>query len=302
MTSFPSVTDLYSTLTSLDPVPTPRVLYFGVDSVLDSRVRISMFPESPKIFYKDTSNVLLNPLLPTNGVVFPFQPTVDISFGANYQEQKVIHNNFTFNSYQNSDFKSMTLTGSFPTRTQTEGQYVIAALQFLRCLTMMFTGNDEGYGGVHAGSPPLIVRLSGMGFGGLDYIPVVVTEVKNSYSDNVDYVTIQPAGLNGEITKLPSIMDITVSVTPIFSRAFSSAFSLQAFAKGFLNGRLMGPVIPPRNPSATPISTTSSPSLDDASIPLESGPAYPTYPITDTVPTPPFNNGTLNQLSGLQDA
>jgi len=119
----------------------PTVTYSG-NSLNDKRVRISMFPNSPKIFYNDPKNNLLNILAATGGLVFPFQPKVDISYSANYDSTEVVHSNFAFKSYKNSEMKAIDLSCNFPVRTPYEGQYVIAAIHFLRCLTMMFTGND----------------------------------------------------------------------------------------------------------------------------------------------------------------
>ena len=217
-------------------------------AINDKRVRISMMPNSPAIFYKDSQNKLLyNYLGATNGVLFPFQPKVDISFSASYQSQKVSQSNFAFWSYENSELKPFEISCDFPVRNPFEGQYVIAAMTFLRSLTFMFTGQDSLQAGLPslAGSPPMIVSLNGMGFGGLDNIPIVVTNVTTSYPDNVDFVSITMPGvdsLSNEIMKLPSLMSISVSCTPVFSRDFASQFSTYAFSYGAQ--RLQGPVVP----------------------------------------------------------
>jgi hypothetical protein len=237
----PSTSRLSSLNLSASSTPTPTVTLSG-EPLNDKRVRISMLPNSPAIFYTDPNNTLLySYLTATNGVLFPFQPKVDISFSANYQPQKVIQSNFMFYSYENSEIKAIDLTCDFPVRNPYEGAYVIAAITFLRALTLMFTGNDTEYG--LAGSPPLIVRLLGMGFGGLDYIPIAVTNVATSYPDNVDYVTIPIPGLNNELTKVPTMTTITINCIPMFSRAFASQFSTIDFSTGIQ--RLLGPY-PPR--------------------------------------------------------
>ena len=228
--------------------PTPIVTLAGAP-LNDKRVRITMLPGSPAIFYKDANNTLLyNYLGATNGVLFPFQPKVDISFSASYQAQKVVQSNFTFYSYENSELKPFDLTCDFPVRNPFEGQYVIAAMTFLRSLTMMFTGSDNnvlGNGPNLGGSPPMVVSVQGMGYGGLDYIPVVITNVTTSYRDDVDYVTITMPGvatLANETMKLPTLMTISVSCTPMFSREFASQFSAINFSYGAQ--RLLGPTIP----------------------------------------------------------
>jgi hypothetical protein len=258
----PSVSNQFNTQASLDPsssrlsslnlppmsASTPVVTLAGAQ-LNDKRVRISMLPNSPSIFYKDRNNKLLhNYLFSTNGVIFPFQPKVDISFSASYQPQKVTQSNFAFYSYENSEIKPFELSCDFPVRNPFEGQYVIASLMFLRSLTMMFTGQDTNIssnGHNLAGSPPLIVSLNGMGFGGLDNIPIVISNVTTSYPDNVDYVSITMSGvtnLANEIMKVPTMMSISVSCIPMFSRYFASQFSALYFSSGAQ--RLLGPDIP----------------------------------------------------------
>jgi hypothetical protein len=219
----------------------PTVTSNGM-SLNDKRVRLSMMPNSPEIFYRDSNNTLLSILSSTNGVLFPFQPTVTISYSANYDHQEVTHSNFVYHAYKNSEIKAIDLTCDFPVRTPYEGQYVIAAEHFLRSLTLMFTGMDTnvGSGGIDlSGAPPMVVNLSGMGFGGLDDIPVAITNVTTTYPDNVDYVTISIPGLKNELAKVPTQMTITISAIPMFSRSYASAFGVEDFSNG--TTRLLGP-------------------------------------------------------------
>jgi len=268
----------------------PTVTCSGV-SIIDKRVRISMMPGSPAIFYKDKSNTLLAPLALTSGVLFPYQPTVPISFSASYQDQKVTHSDFTFHSYENSELKPIDLSCDFPVRTPTEGIYVFAALHFLRCLTFMFTGTD---GPPYAGSPPLVVSLSGMGFGGLDNIPIVVTNVTTTYPDNIDYVSVAIPGLNGEIAKIPTLMTIAISVTPMFSRAFASTFGTLNFSKGLANARLLGP-----NPtSSIPAGSTTSTTASSTSATNSTGSPISTTSIGATSNNPSFSQSPSANFPG----
>lgn len=264
----------------------PTVTYSG-NTLKDTRVKISMMPNSPKIFYNDINNPLLNILSKTGGVVFPFQPKVDISYTANYDSQEVIHSNFVFKSYKNSEIKAIDLSCNFPVRTPFEGQYVIAAVHFLRCLTMMFTGNDTTDIYNLAGSPPLVVSLSGMGFGGLDNIPVVVTNVTSSYPDNVDFLTVSLPGLNdGELVKVPSQMVVSVSLQPMFSRAYASAFGLKDFSYG--KTRLLGP-----NPKFNTSGTVDAGNTDSYGTSLDNTDTTDTNSALTETPTITSNNSTV---------
>lgn len=238
-------------------VTTPVVTYNGLPTT-DQRVRISLPPGSPSIFYKDSTNALLAILQNTNGVLFPVQPSSTINFSANYQQMAVTHSNFAYYGYQNSELKPIDVSCIFPVRSPYDGWYVLAAMTFLRALTFMFTGNDGNY----AGAPPIVARLSGMGFGGFDNIPIIITNVQTSYPDNVDYVTVSvPTVLGGglEYAKVPTEVTITVSCQPVFSRAFASQFSTLGFASAA--DRLLGPQTPSFNTTVN-VTTTAPPAIE----------------------------------------
>ncbi len=238
ITTLPSSTNSISP--NLFPISTPFVSLAQLNT--DKRVRINL-PPGNKMLYKDpnvnTNNPLLSILANTDGVVFPFQPSIQIGYSAAYQSQEVIHSNFAYYTYQNSKMDPITISGEFIVRTPYEGLYVLAATHFLRTLTLMFTGNDAP----NAGAPPLVVRLNGMGFVGLDNIPVVITNVSTTFPDNVDYVTINfpKPGNIAESVKVPTSMTISVTTQPVFSRDFAANFSTGKFAN--ITARLLGPYL-----------------------------------------------------------
>jgi hypothetical protein len=203
----------------------------------DLRVRISMPVDSPYILYRDTSNRLLAPLFATSGFIFPIQPQIAIAHGAEYQSLNPVHSNFTFYSYTNSSMKPISLTGEFLIRTQTDAKYVMAGIHFLRSLTKSFTGLD----GTLAGAPPMVARLTGMGFSGFDNIPVVITDVNVQYPDSVDYITVVDIiGKQAvELYKMPISFTIVVTMNPVFSRAFiSNLFGVKKYSNA--ECRLLG--------------------------------------------------------------
>ena len=252
---------------------TPSVTFSGLP-ISDKRVRISPLPKSTSISFVN----LLAPLAATNGVLFPYQPKIDISYSANYQSQKVAQSNFTFYNYEHSELKPITISCDFPVRNQLEGQYVIAAITYLRSLTMMFTGND----GQFAGSPPQLVSLIGMGFGGLDSIPVAITDVTTSYPDSVDFVSIQLPDPINEFTKVPTLLNISVSCQPMFSRTFASSFSTRNFALGAQ--RLLGPNYV--QPSTT---NSSSPVVENDVSATITNVDVATSQLSDTITSTPLN-------------
>lgn len=205
----------------------------------DLRIRISMAPDAPDIFYKDQDNWLLQPLSKTSGFLFPLQPAITLNHSAEYQSVKPTHSNFPYHYYTNSEIQQISLTGEFPIRTTEDARYVNAGIHFLRSCTRMFNSQDSKFN--LAGSPPLVVRLQGLGFSGFDNVPVVINSVAVNYVDSVDYITFKPFN-NAETAKLPSLVTIQINMTPIFSRDFiTNQYNTLDYSSG--KSRLLGPSI-----------------------------------------------------------
>jgi hypothetical protein len=233
----------------------------------DWRVRVSLAPNST-YFYNDSKNVLLSPLIKESGggtsavqnivggffaksgssrvgVVFPYTPQVTVTHTANYESQKLTHNNYTQYFYNNSEVQAITITADFTVQNVNEGQYLLASLYFFRSCTKMFFGQDSNVG--MAGNPPPIVYLNGYGEYYLPNVPCVITSFSHAMPADVDYMDVpEPAvtntGYNPQYmnyrlnsTRLPTTSQITLSLQPIYSRLSQSlAFSLNDFAAGAL--------------------------------------------------------------------
>lgn len=154
----------------------------------DWRVRIALSDNS-KIFYKDTKNSMMAPLAKTNGVVFPYTPTVNISHTASYGSQQLTHSNYAQQFYQGSDVSDITISGEFTVQDGNEGQYLLATIYFLRAATKMFFGFDKNTG-EGAGNPPPIVYLNGYGEHYFPKVPCVVTSFSHVLPNEVDYVVV----------------------------------------------------------------------------------------------------------------
>jgi len=153
----------------------------------DWRVRISLANNST-IFYKDSGllyNSLLAPLKETNGVVWPYTPTIAISHTANYSSSSLTHSNYAAYFYNNSEVNEISITGDFTVQSIDEGKYLMATVYFLRACTKMFFGQ-----GNDVGNPPPIVFLDGYGSHYFPHVPCVVTTFTHNLPDNVDYIKI----------------------------------------------------------------------------------------------------------------
>jgi hypothetical protein len=154
----------------------------------DWRVRIAL-SNSSKIFYKDTTNSLMKPLSGTNGVIFPYTPTVNITHQAMYNATQLTHSNYAMQFYQGSEVSDITITGEFTVQDANEGRYLLAAIYFFRAATKMFFGQDSATG-VGAGNPPPLVYLNGYGEHYFPQVPCVISSFNHILPNEVDYIEI----------------------------------------------------------------------------------------------------------------
>ena len=152
----------------------------------DWRVRLSL-ADSSTIFYKDSStqNSIMAPLVETNGVIWPYTPQITVSHIANYSTAVLTHSNYSAHFYNNSDVNDITVTGDFTVQSVEEGQYLMAAIYFLRASTKMFFGQ-----GTNVGNPPPILFLDGYGSHYFPHVPCVVTNFTHNLSSDVDYIQV----------------------------------------------------------------------------------------------------------------
>ena len=203
------------------------------DEEKDWRLRLSL----PKVFRDNAQNPsdLLAPLNKTNGLVFPFTPTVLVSQSANYQSIQPVHTNYPYYSYQNSQVDQMTITADFFVQNAAEARYWVACIHYLRSVTKMNFGVDKD-----AGQPPPVVRLNGYGDFVFNNVPVIVNSFQFDMPKDVDYIstavgpTSQTAPVAPQSTPTgwaPATSIVTVAVTPQYSRTKQSRFSLNDFIK-----------------------------------------------------------------------
>lgn len=189
----------------------------------DWRVRLrapiaDLFPDSVG------ENKLFQPLIATNGLIWPYLPTIKLSTKANYKSENPTHNNFMFQSYQNSQVEDISIDGEFSVQNEKDGLYWIAATMFLRTATKMFYGQ-----GNYAGNPPIICTLTGYGTQVFNSVPVVIKSFSVDLKDDVDYIQVN---VNGSPTWVPAMSTISVQLSPMYNRQQMRSFSLQRFAAG----------------------------------------------------------------------
>jgi hypothetical protein len=190
----------------------------------DQRVKLDLGAGNRTFFKND----ILAPLVDTRGVVFPYTPQLVVTHSANYIATPITHANFQHHTYSNSDIAAIQIAGDFSVQNSTEGLYLLAVIHFFRTVTKMYFGNDNSAPG---GTPPPILFLSAYGTNLFDRVPVVVTSFVSTFPADVDYVFVN--GAKGQ-SRVPTLMNMSVTVQPVFNRRQSKSFSLDRFARGDL--------------------------------------------------------------------
>lgn len=160
----------------------------------DWRVRLRLAPGATYL-YKDADNKLLAPLAASDGVVFPYMPTIGTTYSANYDQTDLVHSNYKGYFYRNSAVDAVSITGKFTAQDTFEANYMLAVIHFFRSVTKMFYGQDW-----QRGAPPPLVFLSGLGEYQFNNHPCVVSSFNYSLPNDVDYIRTKPNNYNVDLS------------------------------------------------------------------------------------------------------
>jgi hypothetical protein len=230
--------DLTGTGSDLSTTPDPQNLEDSLDgdilvtgSPIDQRVRFR-----PKVrgqnaatyeLFGDQSSVLYR-LNETNGVFFPFTPTIEMAHRANYSSMTPTHANTDYQVYTHSPAVQINISGQFSSQNLAEAQYTLAAMHFFRTVTKMRFGRQD----TNAGLPPPVLVLSGYGSFMLNDLNVIITDFHMDLPQDVDYIEVD---VNGNSAWVPSLTTFNVSCvvqqTPKVQR---DEFKFDDFASGAL--------------------------------------------------------------------
>tara|TARA_R110001592_G_scaffold179371_1_gene420958 strand:- start:96 stop:941 length:846 start_codon:yes stop_codon:yes gene_type:complete len=202
------------------------------------------------------NNELLAPLRKNdlNGIFWPLTPAVVIQHSANYNPLAQTHSNYPFQAYQNSQVDSLNIIGEFPVQNSDDAKHWVATVNFLRTVTKMFFGKEQDL----KGNPPPILHMSGYGDHMFNKVPVIINTFNVELRPGIDYISTKqnPDGystartrermglpeLDDSQTWAPTLSNISVLVTPVYSRDSIKNFSLSEFARGELNGKGAGEI------------------------------------------------------------
>lgn len=213
---------------------------------IDWRVRLSLAP-SATYLYKDDTNLLLAPLAVTDGVIFPYTPSISINYGASYQPVQATHSNYKIFQYESSSVDNINITCDFTAQDVYEANYLLATIIFFKSVTKMFYGQDED---PKPGTPPPLCFLSGLGQFQFNRSPLAITSFTYNLPPDVDYIRA------GSITPSAAISGGSSQPTKNtggLSGLFSSA--INRLAQGAVKGLgstaqgLLGTLLPGGNTS-----------------------------------------------------
>lgn len=148
----------------------------------DWRVRLRLAPQS-KYLYNAPQPGILQPLQVTDGIIFPYTPTITTAYKANYSNYDLTHSNYRGYFYQNSYVDPVQITGTFTAQNTAQANYLLATISFLKSVTKMFYGQDA-----ERGAPPPLVYLTGLGEYQFNEHPCLVTQFNYTLPADVDYI------------------------------------------------------------------------------------------------------------------
>jgi hypothetical protein len=174
----------------------------------DFRARLS--PKSVSAAKKETgilgpadqSNILW-PLHATNGILFPYTPSVTAGSQAEYDLSPFIHSNYGYNAYVRSYPKPINISTEFTAQSDAEAFYMLAVIHFFKSSTKLYFGVQTYK---TSGTPPPVLLFNYLGDHQFNDVPVVVKSFGYTLDAAVDYVPVYTAGLNsnGDGLSLPA--------------------------------------------------------------------------------------------------
>ena len=155
----------------------------------DWRVKLRLAPGADYL-YNAPEPGILQPLKGT-GIIFPYTPTINTSYKANYASYDLTHSNYNGYYYQSSSVEPVSLSCPFTAQSTAEAEYLLAVIHFFKSVTKMFYGQDP-----QRGTPPPLVYLTGLGEYQFNEHPCVVQSFTYDLPVDVDYIRARSPNVN----------------------------------------------------------------------------------------------------------
>jgi len=153
------------------------------------RARLRAKPDAVDIVY---GSGLINPLRATNGMLWPYTPTITYQQDVTYTNIDLVHVNQEMYAYTRTNATKLQVDGQFTVQNQTEGVYALACIHFLQTVTKMYFGQNDG----NAGTPPPVLLFDAYGDYMFNKLPVIVTSFLVTMPNDVDYVPVDQGYLS----------------------------------------------------------------------------------------------------------
>ena len=134
-------------------------------------------------FYNSNDPGILAPLAATDGIIFPYTPSIQILYAADYNQYHPTHSNYQHYFYKGSKVGEVVMTATFTAQDTEEANYLLAVIHFLKSASKMFYGQDA-----ERGSPPPLLFLTGLGDFQFNEAPCVISQFNYMLPNDVDYI------------------------------------------------------------------------------------------------------------------
>ena len=209
----------------------------------DWRVRLRLAPMA-KYLYNAPSPGILQPLKISDGVIFPYTPSIDTVYKAEYDAYSLTHSNYKGYFYKNSSVDAINLKCTFTAQSTAEANYLLAVITFFKSVTKMFYGQDA-----ERGAPPPLTYLSGLGEYQFNEHPCLVSQFNYNLPAEVDYIRANSA-LNVGLNQITQRDRQTVATASNFGGL--NRLAAAALSKGAIPSPLPPPTLGLNSPTYVP--------------------------------------------------
>lgn len=186
----------------------------------------------------------LAPIFATNGLVFPYNPTISESISVKYDSMELTHTNESFHVYRGTDNVRINIgEAKWTCDTFDNAVYALSALHFFRAYSHMDFGSGR------SGRPPSPMWFSAYGNYAFHRVPVLLEKADWSFPSDVDYIGIPEFGTpeydarvlkyerddDTQYTWLPMIFNVSsISLVVQHSPSFWTNWNLDMYRSGEL--------------------------------------------------------------------
>ena len=155
-------------------------------------------------------------------IVFPVLPNMTLAHRANYTDTGLVHTNYLFLAYKNSQVEDIQVSCEWPVETFNDCREYLEMVRLGRTLTKMFYGKSD-----NLGNPPPICTIKGYGEGGvlLPDTPVVLKSFSLDLKDDTNYIEY-------EKNWIPRMSSVSITVGVVYNRNTQRSFNLLQYRNG----------------------------------------------------------------------